>query len=192
MINHRYNRFFDWLSPCYDILIRPPETARHRALLNLSEGAILLDVGGGTGRVSQHLSAPGINVVVCDVNRSMLRQTKHKKGLRPLQADAAALPFADGSVDGILVVDALHHFTEPECIVDELLRVLTPDGRLVIEEQDIRQPLIKLVNMAEKAVGLHSHFLTLRQIKALFDPARFQVYVEIGRFFTFRVLISRR
>ena len=192
MINHRYNRFFDLLSPFYDVLIRRPEVARHRALLNLSAGALLLDVGGGTGRVSRHLAAPGINVVVCDVNRSMLRQTRRKKGLWPLQADAAALPFEDGSVDGILVVDALHHFTEPQRIVDEMRRVLNPDGRLLIEEQDIRQPLIRLVSMAEKAVGLHSHFLTLRQIKGLFDPALFRIYVEKGRFFTFRVLISKR
>ena len=49
MINHRYNRFFDWLSPFYDVLIRRPEVARHRALLNLPKGALLLDVGGGTG-----------------------------------------------------------------------------------------------------------------------------------------------
>ena len=192
MINHRHNRFFDWLSPFYDGLIRRPEAARHQALLNMAKGALLLDLGGGTGRVSQHLAAPGINVVVCDVNRSMLRQTRHKKGLWPLQADAARLPFADGSIDGILVVDALHHFMEPKRIVDEMLRVLNRDGRLLIEEQDIRQPLIKLVNMAEKVVGLHSHFLTIQQIKDLFDPALFRIYVDIGRFFTFRVLISRR
>ena len=192
MNTHRHNRFFDWLSPFYDGLIRRPEAARHQALLNLSQGALLLDVGGGTGRVSQHLVAPGINVVVCDVNHSMLRQTRRKKSLWPLQADAATLPFADGSVDGILVVDALHHFMAPKRSMNEMLRVLSPDGRLLIEEQDIRQPLIKLVSMAEKAVGLHSHFLTLRQIKDLFDPTLFRVYVETGRFFTFRVLISRR
>jgi demethylmenaquinone methyltransferase/2-methoxy-6-polyprenyl-1,4-benzoquinol methylase len=192
MIDHRHNRFFNWLSPFYDGLIRRPEAARHRALLNLPQGALLLDLGGGTGRVSQHLAAPEITVVVCDVNRSMLRQTRRKQGLWPLQADAAALPFADGSLDGILVVDALHHFMEPTRIVDEMLRVLNRDGRLLIEEQDICQPLIKLVNMAEKVVGLHSHFLTLRQIKDLFDPTLFRIHVDTGRFFTFRVLISRR
>ena len=94
MTNHRHNHFFNWLSPFFDVLIRPPEVARHRALLNLPKGALLVDAGGGTGRVSQHLAAPGIKVVVCDVNRPMLRQTRSKNGLFPLQADAEALPFA--------------------------------------------------------------------------------------------------
>ena len=191
MMNQR-DRFFHWLSPIYDYLIRRPEVDRIKALLNLPPKGCLLDLGGGTGRVSQYLAAPESNVVVCDVNRSMLNQAKRKKGLLPLQADAAALPFPSESVDRILVVDALHHFLEPRRIADEMLRVLKPCGRILIEEQDVQRHFIKLVSMAEKAVGLHSSFLTSREISALFDPDRYRLYFERGYFFTFRVLILRR
>jgi demethylmenaquinone methyltransferase/2-methoxy-6-polyprenyl-1,4-benzoquinol methylase len=125
---------------------------RLKALLKLPPNSRLLDGGGGTGRVSQHFAAPESTVVLCDVNQSMLNQTKSKEGLLPLQADAVALPFPAESVDGILVVDALHHFMNPQPIVDEMLRVLNPNGRLLIEEQDIRRPFIQLVSMDERAV----------------------------------------
>ena len=87
----------DWvfrrLAPFYDYLIRPPQTDRLKDLLNLSRGSYLLDLGGGTGRVSKKFTGLGLKVLVCDINRSMLEQAKRKKGLVPLQADAARLPF---------------------------------------------------------------------------------------------------
>ena len=189
---NQQDRFFDWLSPIYDFLIRKPEVARHKALLNLPPGGCLLDVGGGTGRVSQHFAAHGAKVVVCDINWSMLHHTRRKRCLMPLQADAAMLPVADESVDGILVVDALHHFLNPKRCLDEMLRVLKPEGCLLIEEQDIRRPFIKLVNMAEKAVGLHSTFMTGREIMMQFDPSLYRTYCERGKFFTFRLLVTKR
>ena len=48
----------------------------------------MVDVGGGTGRVSSHFSGLTANVLVCDINRSMLKQARRKKALLPLQADA--------------------------------------------------------------------------------------------------------
>ena len=190
MAMNQRDRFFHWLSPIYDCLIRRPEVDRLQALLNLPAKSCLLDLGGGTGRVAQHFVEPETKVVVCDINRSMLNQAKRKKGLLPLQANAAVLPFPSESFDGILVVDALHHFLEPRRIADEMSRVVKPRGRILIEEQDIRRHFIKLVSMAEKAVGLHSSFLSCREILALFDPGRYRLYVERGNFFTFRVLIE--
>ena len=94
--------------------------------------------------------------------------------------------------DGILVVDALHHFSEPRRMVLEMLRVLRAGGRLLIEEQDINRFFIKLVRTAEKIVGLHSHFMTLHEMKGLFDPSRHGLYCEKGNFYAFRLLVCKR
>jgi ubiquinone/menaquinone biosynthesis C-methylase UbiE len=184
--------FFRRLAPFYDYLIRWPQVNRLKALLNLSPNGYLLDLGGGTGRVSRNLVTPATTVLVCDINRSMLNQAKRKKGLLPLQANAADLPFPAETFDGILVVDALHHFLEPRQMVLEMLRVLKAGGRLLIEEQDINRFFIKLVRTVEKIVGLHSHFLTLREMKGLFDPSRHGLYCEKGNFYAFRLLVCKR
>lgn len=191
MIFRQQDWLFHRLAPFYDYLIRPPQVDRLKDLLNLSRDHYLLYLGGGTGRVSYHFTGLGAKVLVCDINRSMLKQAKRKKGLIPLQADAARLPFPPETFDAILVVDALHHFLKPRQMVREMLRVLKPGGRLLIEEQDINHFFIKLVQAAERIVGLHSHFLTRSEISALFPLTRHRLYFERGNFFTFRILACK-
>jgi demethylmenaquinone methyltransferase/2-methoxy-6-polyprenyl-1,4-benzoquinol methylase len=110
----------------------------------------------------------------------------------PIQADAARLPLAAESVDTILVVDALHHFLRPQHMVREMLRVLKPGGRLLIEEQDINHFFIKLLRTAERIVGLHSHFLTCDEIRVLFPATRYCLHYETGNFFSFSILVCKR
>lgn len=76
---------------------------RLKALLKLPPGGCLLDSGGGTGRVSQYLANTALAVVVGDINASMLTPAKRKRGLQPLQLDAAALPFASESLVRMIV-----------------------------------------------------------------------------------------
>jgi len=78
-------------------------------------------VGGGTGHVSSGFVDLTGHVVVCDINGSMLRQTKKRRGLIPLQADAKQLPFFPETFDRVLVVDALHHFPDPGFFVPQWL-----------------------------------------------------------------------
>ena len=182
---------FHCLAPIYDHLIRPPRANRLKKLLNLKPNHNLLDLGGGTGRVSHHFTGLGATVIVCDINPSMLKQARCKKGLIPIQADAARLPLPPDSVDAVLVVDALHHFFQPRQIMREMWRVLKPGGRLLIEEQDIDHCFIRLVQTVERIVGLHSQFLTRDEITALLPSTRHRLRIETGTCFSFRMLVDK-
>jgi SAM-dependent methyltransferase len=46
-------------------------------------------------------------------------------------ADVTRLPFAARSVDTVIASSLLEHFEDPYSVLDEIHRVLTPDGRLV-------------------------------------------------------------
>src|SRR5262249_25604471 len=59
-------------------------------------------------------------------------------------ADAAALPFRDGTFASVLVRDVLHHVPEPRRTAAEAVRVLAPGGTLVVLEPNGRNPLIAL------------------------------------------------
>lgn len=183
---------FHCLAPFYDYLIRRPQIHRFKELLDLPPNGVMIDVGGGTGRVSHHLTEFTANVCICDINRSMLKQAKRKKTVIPLQADAVRLPFTTNTIDGILVVDALHHFIRPAEAVREMLRVLKAGRRLLIEEQDIERKPIKLVQFSERRIGLHSRFLTLNEILDLFNPIHHKYSFEKGTLFTFRVLVEKK
>lgn len=46
--------------------------------------------------------------------------------------DAEALPYADGQVANLVLVDVFHHLARPTRFFDEAVRVLAPGGRLLV------------------------------------------------------------
>ena len=161
MIDH-----FDALAPLYDRLIGPPNPACLRALLDLPTTGWVLDAGGGTGRIAAQLRVLTGHLVLLDRSQPMLRQAQGK-GLWPIQGDVARLPFPDACFDRAVVVDALHHFADQPAAIDELLRVLKPGGRLVIEEPDIARFAVKLVALAERLALMGSSFAPPSEICAM-------------------------
>ena len=148
---------FDLLAPIYERLLPPPDPNVLGSLLGLSPDYALLDAAGGSGRVAGVFSTSVARVVVCDAAPNMLEQAR-KKGLETVQAELESLPFADATFDRILLVDAFHHVKDQRIALRELLRVLKPSGRLVIEEPDVRRLPVKIVALLEKLFLMRSHF----------------------------------
>ncbi len=163
---------FGLLAPLYERVIRPPDAGQLLRLSAPRPGDRLLDVGGGTGRGSRAFRGHA-EVLILDPSAGMLRQARRKGGLGVCQGSAERLPFADGAFERVLAVDSLHHFRDQQQAARELLRVLAPGGRLVIEEPDIRRLVVKLVALGETLTLMRSRFLPPAAITRLFaGPGR--------------------
>lgn len=162
MIGH-----FDLLAPIYDWVIPPPDPERLRELLRLPTRGRMLEAGGGTGRVSSALTSLVGALVVNDLSAPMLKEAQEKGELLPVQSYVEKLPFPDASFSRVFAVDAFHHFNDHRAAVGELLRVLRPEGRLVIEEPDIRRFPVKVIALLEKLALMNSHFLSGERIRSL-------------------------
>jgi len=162
---------FGFLSPLYERFIRPADPAQLLALLQLAPGQTLLDVGGGTGRITQALVGAGVTLTLLDPSVGMLRQAQGKRCCFPCLGLAEALPFASGSFSRVLAVDSFHHFWDYDRAAAELLRVLAPEGRLVIEEPDVRKFWVKLVALAERLALMRSQFHPPAALAARFHAA---------------------
>lgn len=95
----------------------------------------MLDVAAGTGNAAIPAAAAGADVVACDLTPELLetgRQLASQQGvaIRWEEADAEALPYAEGEFDAVLscvgVMFAPHH----KASADELLRVCRPGGTI--------------------------------------------------------------
>lgn len=158
---------FDFLAPFYDNVIRFDRVEKILEMADLPAAGILLDAGGGTGRIAQPLLPYMDRIVIADLSPGMLAQAK-QKDLTTTCTHSEMLPFADNTFERVLMVDALHHVCNQAETVKELWRVLKPGGRLVIEEPDIRTFAVKLVALAEKVTLMRSRFLQPEKIAALF------------------------
>jgi len=99
----------------------PPEAL---ALVRSTRGWVLnLSAGGSQEKFA--------NVV--EVEYALFRHTD-------LVADAHVLPFDDEVFDAVIVMNAFEHYREPQKVAAELLRVLKPEGRILIQTA-FMQPL---------------------------------------------------
>ena len=123
-----------------------PFLSRRRldALLGVTPGMRILEVGPGTGLQALHVAAqlgPAGRLDIVDIQQPMLdhvlrRAAQHTK-LAPIvatRADARDLPFAEATFDAAYLVTVLGEIPEPGAVIAELRRVLKPDGRLVVGE----------------------------------------------------------
>jgi demethylmenaquinone methyltransferase/2-methoxy-6-polyprenyl-1,4-benzoquinol methylase len=175
MVDH-----FHILAPLYDRLMGPPDAAHLAGLLNLPAAGGLLDCGGGTGRASWPLRRWVGRLVVCDLCERMLARARNRN-LNAVRARAEQLPFPDEAFERILVVDALHHFSDPAAAIADFARVLRPGGRIVVEEFDADRKVVRWIALAENIARMHSRFLPPRDIRDLMRACGLKSHVDIGR-----------
>ncbi len=116
---------------------------RLRETLEPSPGERILEIGVGTGYYSLDIArwvSPGGTVELFDLQQEMLDHTLGRAaadGLENLvatQGDARELPYADRSVDAVVLITTLGEIPDQDRALAEIARVLRPGGRLVVGE----------------------------------------------------------
>jgi SAM-dependent methyltransferase len=105
-------------------------------IVGLTSG-LVVDVGCGTGRVTEALAAAGRSVIAVDHSHEMLRITARKVAAERaviVRADVRRLPIIDGACDAVVCSGVLHHIPNWEQVLHEAARVLRPGGVLVVRE----------------------------------------------------------
>jgi ubiquinone/menaquinone biosynthesis C-methylase UbiE len=114
-------------------------------LLEVTNGARVLDVGCGGGRHSFECFRRGADVTAVDLDLEALASTarmldamttageaRHGASYRVRPADARQLPFADATFDRVIASEVLEHIPEDDQAIAELNRVLKPGGRAAV------------------------------------------------------------
>jgi SAM-dependent methyltransferase len=106
--------------------------------LKLKPGVRVLEFGAGSGWLSRFLTQLGCRVIVLDVSATALRLARELYERVPVVGDRPAPEFllfdgrhidlADSSVDRVVSLHAFHHAPNPDEVIAELGRILSPGG----------------------------------------------------------------
>jgi len=130
-----------------DWAIRARSYARlvHDALTRLQDplerSLRILDLGAGNGWLSNRLAAQGDRVIAVDLlvnEQDGLGAWKHyEHSFTPVQAEFNHLPIMDRFADAVVFNASFHYSENYEETLKEALRVLSPQGRLVILDSPV-------------------------------------------------------
>jgi 2-polyprenyl-3-methyl-5-hydroxy-6-metoxy-1,4-benzoquinol methylase len=100
-------------------------------------GKDVLDVGCGSGIATQMLAEAGANVTAVDLTPWAVETTRRRLAAFGLeadvqQADAEQLPFADAAFDLVFAWGVIHHSSDMDRALAELVRVCRPGGEIVL------------------------------------------------------------
>lgn len=159
-----------------------------------TESAEVIDLGAGTGKLTQALLADGHRVIAAEPSRPMLDQLVADlgdedghlpDGLRCIQTKAEELPFADGSIDAVVAAQAFHWFDSTKALT-EIARVLRPGGAigLVWNFRDESVPWVRRLSAVIGSEGTAGDPTEVLAESGLFDQvkqARFRMWQQIDR-----------
>ncbi|MFF2083018.1 class I SAM-dependent methyltransferase [Nocardia sp. NPDC058176] len=92
------------------------------------DAPVVLDLGAGTGKLTEGLLAVGAEVIAVEPDDAMRAELVRRfPGVTALSGTAEAIPLADRSVDAVVAGQAFHWFDQ-ERAFPEIARVLRADG----------------------------------------------------------------
>ncbi len=107
-------------------------------------GGKVLDTGTGSGRLAIELARAGgtdFKITGLDISEDMLQRARENAKqagvsgkIEFVPGNADSLPFPDGSFDMVISYASLHHWSHPDQVFQEALRVTKPGGAIIIRD----------------------------------------------------------
>jgi SAM-dependent methyltransferase len=114
----------------------PPELVARLLAIGGGPGAVVADLGAGTGLLAAPLAAAGARVLAVDPARGMLDALRAVAGVEPVHAPAEATGLPAAGCALAVLADALQ-WVEPEEAGRECARLLAPGGAVAIVEPSL-------------------------------------------------------
>ncbi|HEY4426829.1 MAG TPA: class I SAM-dependent methyltransferase [Solirubrobacteraceae bacterium] len=126
-------------------LLEAEHLARYRWAAGLAPGRRVLDAGCGTAYGSAMLADAGaLEVTGIDLDLDVLDSVRPAmpSGVTLEQGDLTALQYPDDRFDLVVCFEVIEHVEDPAAALDELCRVLSPDGVLALSSpnRDVYPP----------------------------------------------------
>lgn len=124
-------------------------------------GALVLEIGAGTGRQTISLAARGARVLSLDLSEDMLLRARAKLEGRGLLsavdlvvAIAERPPVRQNTFDAAVIHGTLHHLSDPAAVIQQMARCLRLGGKFCLVEPHA-SPLRPVFDVLMRAIPLY-------------------------------------
>ncbi|MBS7526084.1 methyltransferase domain-containing protein [Fusibacter paucivorans] len=154
-------------------------------LLNPKSGEKILDLGCGTGDLTQKIAESGAEVVGIDASEAMVLRAQQKYSSISFSVmDATALAF-ETAFDAVFSNAVLHWVLEKERVLESIYQVLKPGGRMVVEFggkdncSQINQRIIENIEARGYTYQFPWYFPSIGEYAQLLERVGFEVSYAI-------------
>jgi SAM-dependent methyltransferase len=146
-------------------LVHAEHLARYQLAAQLADSRRVLDAACGEGYGTGLLAAAGATSAtgVDADERTVAHARERYPDAEFVLADVRQLPFDAGTFDLAVSFETIEHVRDPERVVDELRRVLTADGLLLISTPNKHAYLVE--NEFHQREFLHEEFVELLSVR---------------------------
>lgn len=113
------------------------------ALLGDTSQQRCLDIGADNGVISYLLRQRGGQWKSADLDPEAIRSIQALVKEEVFQIDGEQTPFSDNEFDRVVIVDFLEHIPTDKAFLDEVFRILKPDGEVIINVPHIKESLLR-------------------------------------------------
>jgi ubiquinone/menaquinone biosynthesis C-methylase UbiE len=105
--------------------------------IDITSRDVLLDVGGNTGKITEVYARDCKEVVVLEPKHAVVEYgRKYRPHIKFVEGGAENIPLPAEHFDKVIASASFHHFPNQDRGLEEMKRVLKPDGKMIIIEID--------------------------------------------------------
>lgn len=187
-----YNRL-TFLYPIIDLFLKP-QKYKFFGKINSCPYGQLLEIGVGNGAHFKYYNTH--EIIGVDTSRSMLaRAGKHlKDNIQLLHMSGEKLLFPNEVFDYVILSHVIAVVEDPEKLLEEVYRVLKPQGKVFILNHFTPNNWLKYVDKTFESISRLFYFKSVFHISSLCKIEKFKLLSEFnaGLFSYFKILIYEK
>lgn len=169
MKQDRNNRnFWNRYAKIYDFEIDRFNRSAYSEMYRLISGALtkemkVLEIATGTGLIALNIAGSAQSITATDFSPKMIETAIKKRAPQNVHfsvEDATALSFLNQTFDVVIISNALHIMPDPELVLENIRRVLKPNGLLIaptFSHGHLRDSTRKLNAFLLKTIGFETY-----------------------------------
>jgi ubiquinone/menaquinone biosynthesis C-methylase UbiE len=183
----------DWVYPEATEIDTARDLEIIREYLPKNKDIKILDAGGGIGRISIPLSKMGYKVILLDISRTALNFARKKAEeeevfdkIEFVEGDVCDLKFDSNYFDFVIALrDVINYSPNPKKAAKELIRVLKPEGYLIVSVSNKVFWLTKIERWNYefekiKSMVTTKSMLTEQEFRELFEGLKIEKIIGSG------------